>query len=60
MAMDSDGAQWGSKGWCVECVSQSNELSGDAADDGVTAKTRDEDVVGQDDEATRSGSMLHK
>ena len=59
-AVDSDGAQWGSKGWNVECVGQSNELSGDAANDGATAKTRDRDVVGQDCKATRSGSVLHK
>ena len=59
-AVDSDRAWWGSKGWCVECISQSNELSGDVANDGATAKTRDRDVVGQDYEATRSGSTLHK
>ena len=59
-AMDSDGAQWGLKGWCVECVGQSNKLSANVANNGAAAKTRNWNVVGQDYEATRSGSMLHK
>ena len=58
--MDSDGVQWGSKGWCVEHVGQSNKLSGNVANNGAAAKTRNRDVVGQDYEATRSGSALHK
>ena len=59
-AMDSDGAQWGLKGWCVECIGKANKLSTDVTNHGAAAKTRDRDVVGQDCEATRSGSMLHK
>ena len=60
MAMDPDGAQRGSKGWCVKHVGQLNELSTDTADHGATAKTRNWDIVGQDYKATRSRGVLHK
>ena len=39
-AMDPDRAWWGSKGRCMECISQVNKLSTDATDHGATAKTR--------------------
>ena len=59
-AMDLDGAQWGLKGWCVEHVGQSNELSSDVANDGAAAKTRNRDIVGQHSMAARGSSVFDK
>ena len=58
--VDLDRVQWGSKGWHVEHVGQSNKLFGNVANNRAASKTRSRDVVGQDCEATRSGSVLHK
>ena len=58
--MDPDGAWWGSKGWHMECIGQVSKLSTDVTNCGATVKTRNWNVVGQDCEATRSGSTLHK
>ena len=58
--MDPNGVQRGSKGWCVKCIGQINQLSTNAANNRTTAKARNRDIVGQHHKAIRGGCTLHK